>query len=133
MKKQRGKGQKNDGRSFLFKSILWSVLFGAGVCALLMCGFAVALSLYDLPLGIVQPLAVFSLVAGCMAAGYLCARKNGQRGMVYGGVCGGVLFLCLALAQGLCRGPLFAGAMLPKAAMMLTSGMIGGIFGVNKR
>jgi len=39
--------------------------------------------------------------------------------------------LCLLLAQGISAGGSVGLAALPKFVMMLTSGMLGGVFGVN--
>ncbi len=133
MKKLKNNPSASQEHRWQIKNIALAVLWGAVACGLLLCGFALLLAVQDLPLGIVQPFTVFSLICGCFVAGYIASRRSGQRGMLTGGLCGGTMFLCLLAAQGFCAGPLAGAATLAKLAMMLTSGMIGGIFGVNRR
>ena len=131
MNRKRQTTAKTGESGYAVKSVAVSSLLGAALCAGAMCLLALLLSTKDLPLGVFGPMAVFSLILGCFFAGFLCSRMMNCRGMMWGGVCGAALFLCLVAAQGFCPDAGFGVAVLPKFVMMLTSGMIGGVFGVN--
>ncbi|MBP1558789.1 MAG: TIGR04086 family membrane protein [Oscillospiraceae bacterium] len=133
MKTKKQMASKTGEGGFAAKSVALSSLFGAVLCAGMLCLFALLISCKDLPLGIMGPMAVLSLILGCLFAGFLCSRMMNCRGMMWGGVCGTVLFLFVVAAQGFCADAGFGIAVLPKFVMMLTSGMIGGVFGVNLR
>ena len=133
MKKKWGNGSQKNERRFIFKSIAGSAAAGGISIMLLLFTFAVIYANYDLPLGLVQPFAIIALLVGCLLCGFICSRIINHQGMRWGGICSFVLFLCLFTAALIfCEQPL--GAMvLSKCAMMTTSGMIGGVFGVNFR
>ena len=104
MKTKKQMSSKTGEGGFAAKSVAVSSLFGSALCAGVLCLFALLLSCKDLPLGIVGPMAVFSLIFGCFFAGFLCSRMMNCRGMMWGGICGTVLFFCLVAAQGFCSG-----------------------------
>jgi len=131
MKTKRKPSAKTGESGFAAKSVAIASFLGAVLCAGVLSLFALLLSHKDLPLGVVGPMAVFSLLFGCFFAGVFCSRRMNCRGMMWGGICGGVLFLLLAVAQGFCPDASFGIAVLPKFVMMVTSAMIGGVFGVN--
>ena len=131
MKSKRSNAAKTGEGGYAAKSVVISSFCGALLCAAALSLFALLLSSKDLPMGLFGPIAVFSLVLGCFTAGFVAARMMNCRGMLWGGVCGTVLFLSLVACQGFCAQPGLGIAILPKFVMMLTSGMIGGIFGVN--
>ena len=131
MKKNRVKGiQKGEG-NYRIKCTAIACLGGSAAIFVLLMLFSVILSSYDLPLGVLQPMAVLAILTGCFLAGFICARLMNQHGMVWGGICGGILFICLVLAQAMGQSACFGISMLPKCVMVLTAGMLGGVFGVN--
>ena len=85
-----------------------------------------------LPLGALQILMLLSAAVGSLAAGWVTARRYGQKGLLCGAAAGGLLFIAQLLAA------MALGSRLPglsdcmKAAVFLTAAMIGGILGVQK-
>ena len=131
MKKKRVNGTQTSERSFELKSVVVSVLCGVIVMALFLFAFALFYANYDLPLGLLQPLAIITLLMGCLVSGFICSRLINHRGMRWGGICGVLLFLCLLSYFLITQGQPLGNMVFSKCAMMTTSGMIGGIFGVN--
>ena len=66
------------------KPVLLCSLIGAAVVALLLAGFSFLLTLQDLPQSAVEPLALLAGGAGCLLAGFLCAKLHGRSGLLTG-------------------------------------------------
>ena len=79
------------------KPVLLCSLIGAAAVALLLAGFSFLLTLQDLPHSAVEPLALLAGGAGCLLAGFLCAKLHGRSGLLTGAACGvmvfGIIFL----------------------------------------
>lgn len=88
------------------KPVLLCSLIGAAAVALLLAGFSFLLTLQDLPHSAVEPLALLAGGAGCLLAGFLCAKLHGRSGLLTGAACGvmvfGIIFLtgCLTMGGG---------------------------------
>ena len=106
-------------------------LIGAAAVALLLAGFSFLLTLQDLPHSAVEPLALLAGGAGCLLAGFLCAKLHGRSGLLTGAACGvmvfGIIFLTGCLTMGGALGP----SVWLKGLIFLFCGAIGGVLGVN--
>lgn len=116
-----------------YKVVAFSCLMGIIITAAMLFIAALIISSVDFPQSGIAPLAIGASVAGCFAAGFLCGRITKGGGLLYGLVCGLVIFfLCL-----LCEVSFMGGEMgilaLYKLVVCVTSAMIGGVLGVNKR
>ena len=105
---------------------------GALVLAAMLLLSAWLVSAMGLPLGALEILMLLSAAIGSLAAGWVTARRYGQKGLLCGAAAGGLLFIAQLLAA------MALGSRLPglsdcmKAAVFLTAAMIGGILGVQK-
>lgn len=94
---------------------------------------ALVISSVDFPQSAIAPVAIGASVAGTFGAGFLCARLTKSAGLVYGLVCGAILFfLCLLCEVSFLGGELGTLAVY-KFVICITAGMIGGVLGVNRR
>lgn len=113
------------------KPVLLCSLIGAAAVALLLAGFSFLLTLQDLPHSAVEPLALLAGGAGCLLAGFLCAKLHGRSGLLAGAACGvmvfGIIFLTGCLTMGGALGP----SVWLKGLIFLFCGAIGGVLGVN--
>jgi len=131
MKTQKVRKSQSFEKRYELKSMAISLLGGCLISVLFMFAFALVYVYQDLPLELFHPLGVFILVVGCLAAGFICARLVNQHGMMWGGTCGSILFLCLLAVNLLFICYPLGSLVFTKAIMMITAGMLGGILGVN--
>lgn len=111
--------------------VLLATVGGIGVLFLLLLLFAAVLSSISLPLSVFDPAALLLASISSMAAGYLSSLLSRERGFFYGLCCGFLLFLMFLLVSLLVwKEKLGAGSGL-KLLIMLLSGAIGGVWGVN--
>ena len=88
MKGKRTAAAKTGEGGYAAKCVALSSFCGVLLCATVLMLFALLLSTKDLPMGLLGPIAVFSLVLGCCISGFVAARMMNCRGMLWGGVCG---------------------------------------------
>ena len=81
---------------------------------------------------LIAPMAIAAACIGAFVGGYITARINKSFGMLVGTICG-ALILMILLAVGAASGELPGMLSLLRGALMLISGAIGGILGVNRR
>lgn len=105
---------------------------GAMVLAMMLLLSALLVSGAGLPLGALEILMLLSAAAGSLAAGWVTARRCGEKGLICGAVAGVLLFLTELLAAVLIQSRLPGLSDCAKAAVFLTAAMIGGVLGVQK-
>lgn len=115
------------------KAVALSVAVGALLSFLLLCAFAALMSVRDLPHSAVVPLSIFSVAVGTIGSGYCCARLIREQGLLWGLVCGTVIFLLALFCELMLLGQPVGVLGLYKFIIYASSGMIGGVLGVNKR
>ncbi len=77
----------------------------------------------------------FGIAAACIGAflgGFISARISGSAGMLIGAVSGALMFILL-LAAGAILGQLPEAVSLLRLVLMVLSGAIGGVVGVNRK
>ena len=109
------------------------VLLGATVCMILLALMALAMSLGDIPQGMVSMLASVAFWVGGFAGGFFCACFSKERGLVLGFCCGAVLSVVCLLASLAVEGPGFGAAAAARFVAMLFACALGGVLGVNRR
>ncbi len=103
----------------------------AGVAMLLLA--AALVKSVDVPRAAITPLAVGAASVGAFFGGLAAALAARRRGLVFGALCGVLLFL-LILAAGIFRlGGVGGGYALIKLAALTVAGAVGGVLGVNRR
>lgn len=116
-----------------YKVIAFSCLMGIITTAIILFLSAIIISSVDFPQSGIAPLAIAASVTGCFVSGFICGKIIKGGGLLYGLLCGILIFfLCL-----LCEVSFMGGDMgvlaLYKLVVAVTSAMIGGVLGVNSR
>ena len=97
----------------------------------LLLAFSAVLKGREMPPVLLQPMAFLPAALGALASAFIASKKIGENGLVYGSICGLVLFCCFlgdaVAAAGL---PLGLGALM-KCIICVLCGCIGGVLGVN--
>ena len=115
------------------RPVLWGVVTGGVVGALLLLVMALCMTTWDLPQATVTPMATAAVAIGAFASGLTAARLAQKQGLLLGALCGALLY-ALVWLTGLTRiGEMQAASVLIKWAILIASGAIGGIVGVNLR
>lgn len=113
------------------KPVLIGVAVGAGCCLLLLLLFAAILAAQDIPQGAVTPLAVAAAAAGAFFGGFTAARIAKSRGILFGAICGLILYLLIMAAGFAVLRDIRGTYALVKLALMVVCASVGGILGVN--
>ncbi len=120
-----------------FQSRIQPVLVGIGVGLLACIGILMLMAMLvesvDVPRSAILPLAITAAAVGAFVAGLVSAAMAKRNGLLMGAACGLGLFVLILLA-GFARYAGVSGghAMLKLAVLVLTGG-VGGILGVNMR
>lgn len=127
----------HDRTQSFFGRWLRPLLVGAAVgilcCILLLMLMAAAVQTVDVPRGAAVPLAIAAAAVAAFAAGLTAALLAKQRGLLLGAVSGLVLFLLILLAGFIRFTAVDAGTALLKLAVLVVTGALGGVLGVNRR
>ena len=98
-----------------------------------MLVFSVISVVCDLDDGFATPFASISAAAGCLISSFFASRRFGSGGLLNGVICGGVTFvITLLISLWLDKGGLTVNTLF-NLIIMLLSGLIGGIWGVNQK
>lgn len=120
-----------------FRRWLRPVLVGEAVgligCVGSLMLAALLVQTVDVPRAAILPLAIAAAAIGAFLAGLTAAAVSGQRGLLFGALCGLLMWLLILLA-GVARytGVGGSGTLIKLAALVLAGG-IGGVLGVNMR
>lgn len=115
------------------RAVALSVGVGALVTFLMLCAFALLMSIKDLPHSAVSPMSILSVAAGTILAGYCCARILREKGLLWGLCCGTAFFLLAFFCELMLLGQPVGILALYKFIIYAASGMIGGVLGVNHK
>ena len=80
-----------------------------------------------------KTVALAAVVAGCFAAGFFCGKALREKGLLYGFICGSILFLLAFFSELLLVGDKISVLLLYKYIIYIASAMIGDVLGVNRR
>lgn len=124
--KQRKQRAKSAGRSWL--PGLFCILAGLAITGLCFFLFAFLLSRADLPLYMAVPFSTASVCAGSFFTSLLLTRTYKCSGALVG-LCAGTVMLGLFVVAALLEGePQFTSLTALRAAALLISGLLGGLF-----
>ncbi len=118
------------------KSFYINVLIGAGigaaVCLVLLLGIAAVMVLSGIGNTYASPLSSVAAAVGAGIGGYFAARRNKSKGLICGALVAVIMFLVFSVI-GAVLGSSITLMSLIRFVILLLSGVIGGILGVNKR
>ena len=128
------KSQSNGMIGKITKAVIWGTVIGAVVCMiiLLLISF-IFVKMQSVPEAAITPVAIVIVCIGAFVGGYFSARIKKNMGMAVGAITAMLMFVILLLIGTACFGDNLGIVSLLRMAVMLISGAIGGILGVNKR
>lgn len=120
--------------SNLLKALTIGTFMGAFTCVILMAILAIIfVKMRNIPQGIIIPLASMCSGIGSFCSGYIATRILKANGLIYGMLSGLLLFLIILISGVALSGENLTLLTLIKFFLMIISGGIGGVLGVNKR
>lgn len=126
---------QNDGLfAKMAKAVISGTIIGAIMCMLMLIIVSfVFVKIQSVPETAVVPAAIFIACAGAFVGGYFAARIRKSTGMAVGAISALLMFIILLLVGMLFMGDNFGVVSFLRMVLMLLSGAIGGVLGVNKR
>lgn len=121
----------NKNKKDFFKNILFGAVVAAltVVAVLILC--AAVMLVFNVPNAFSSPLSSVSVAIGTFVGSYVSALRRQKNGMLTGLATAGVLLVLIA-AVGIIVALPFSAISFIRTAIVLCSGVIGGILGVNK-
>lgn len=114
---------------------LRSILIGTGVGVVLgvvlLLAAAAVMASTGIPTGAVTPIALAVMSLSALAGGFVTARLARERGLLWGAVCGLLMFLIVALAGLSVEHTVQGTSLFLKLALTVACGAFGGVLGVN--
>ncbi|MBQ6877744.1 MAG: TIGR04086 family membrane protein [Oscillospiraceae bacterium] len=118
-----------------FKKFILSTVFGTGIgilsSAILIFLMAAALTVGNIPVLLISPITVIFLAFGGFFAGFSSAKLSGEKGLLCGFVSGILFFAVAWICGAVFEKAGFGTSAAIKALMIIISGSLGGILGVN--
>lgn len=115
------------------KAIIIGSIVGSAVSVFaIILASTIIVKLGMVPYEVIVPIVIAAIVIGAFIGGYITARINKTSGMAMGAVCATVMFV-LCLGTGTASGGVLGITVLLRLLLMIVSGAVGGILGVNKR
>lgn len=118
-------------RSF-YINVLIGALAAAGIIVLIMLVAAAIMVLLDVNIMYASPISSVCAAIGTFCGGYFAARKNKSKGVINGLLVAIIIYLLVSVVA-LILDSNFTVMSLIHLAVIVLSGCIGGIMGVNKR
>ena len=109
-----------------------SVIVGIVTTIIMLLFFAAFYFATDMNDALVSPLSALCVGVGSLLSGFLSSKKIKTMGIVNGLICGAVLFLLVTFISLFFSESGFSMISLIHGAIILVSGMIGGVIGVVK-
>lgn len=128
--------KKNSGisSSNYINPISIGTLSGLATCSLLLISLAfIFTKSSNPPHSVVDPLTITIAGIGAFVGGYFSSRISKENGMMYGMICAFIMFLFIFISGLISVRESITMSTLIRCILMLISGAVGGIIGVNKR
>ncbi len=126
LKKEMGVSPRN-----FYTNVLIGVAVAAGVILLVMLIAAALMVLLDINVMYASPISSVCAAIGTFCGAYLAARKNKSKGIVNGLLVAAIIYVLISIVA-LILDDNFTVMSLIHLAVIVLSGCIGGIMGVNK-
>ena len=117
----------------LWRPLVLGLCVGVVCCTLWLLLAAMLVNAIDVPQEVIAPLAVCAAGLGAFAAGLTAGLVTGCRGLLWGAVCGALLYLILLCAGLIRSGGVDGGYALVKLAALTICGAAGGLLAVNRK
>lgn len=116
-----------------YRVVAIACVAGLVIMSLTLLLAAFVISSVDVPQSAISPIAIAAAVLGSFGAGFICTRMTKGGGLLYGLICGLVIFVLATI----CEVSFLNGSLgilaLYKLIISVTAAMIGGVMGVNRR
>lgn len=130
------KSHKEDNTAMV-KKFLRPVIIGAVVgaifCMVALLIMAAIMAAQDIPKSAITPMAVVAAALGAFIGGFVSARIAKEKGILFGAACGLLLYLLILVAGFAMLKEIRGVYAIVKLAVMVATGAVGGIIGVNLR
>ncbi len=124
------KQTQNKSNSF-YINILIGAAVSVGVLLLALLIAAALMVFFNISVKYASPIASVCAAIGTFTGAYFSARKNGEKGLINGLLIAGVIFVIVTIVSAFLNDKITAISFIHLAVILL-SGCIGGIMGVNK-
>lgn len=129
------KAKSHNEDSAILKRIARPIVIGACVgaisCLLVLLVMAAVMAAQNIPKAAVTPMAIVSAAFGSFIGGIVSAKISGEKGLLYGAGAGLLLYVVVIIAGFAVLQDVRGTTILVKLAVMVASGAVGGIIGVN--
>lgn len=110
------------------------LLLACAVTALLIAAFSLFFVVIEsIADSAVVPLALLSAAAGCFVGAFLCGAMAKSRGLLFGAIVGGLVFVMISIVGVFCSESPFGTEMAIKLIILLAAGCAGGYLGANRK
>ncbi|MBQ7288472.1 MAG: TIGR04086 family membrane protein [Clostridia bacterium] len=124
--------KRTNWENFSLMPIVKGTIFGIVITLASALAFSLLLLVQDFPASVSLILALASLGIGVYFAGYISAKTNGEKGLLYGVLSGLLQFLLFVLLSVFMDSDRFGLLFFIKLAFVLVLSALGGIIGVNR-
>ena len=102
-------------------------------CIALLLLMAAVVRSVDVPSRASMPMAVAAAAGGAFLSGLTAAHLAGRRGLLFGALCGAMLFLLILIAGFVRYSGVSGGFTAVKLLVLTAAGAIGGVLGVGRK
>ena len=129
------KAKSHNEDSAILKRIARPIVIGAcvGAISCLLVLLAAVMAAQNIPKAAVTPMAIVAAAFGSFIGGIVSARISGEKGLLYGAGAGLLLYVVVIIAGFAVLQDVWGTTILVKLAVMVASGAVGGIIGVNMK
>lgn len=120
-------------REFKFKYILVGLVLALFVTLTSLFLISIIMYYADIDSSMASPLASIGLILGCFVGGFYTSKKHEKKGLIIGFTTSAIFFIILSIASLSISTDNFGLLSLIHSLVMLLSGGIGGILGVNNK
>ena len=117
----------------MVKKIARPIVIGACVGAICCLLVLLVMAAQNIPKAAVTPMAIVAAAFGSFIGGIVSARISGEKGLLYGAGAGLLLYVVVIIAGFAVLQDVRGTTILVKLAVMVASGAVGGIIGVNMK
>lgn len=115
------------------RPLLIGVAVGVIACIALLLLMAAVVRSVDVPSRATMPMAVAAAAGGAFLSGLTAAHLAGRRGLLFGALCGAMLFLLILIAGFVRYSGVSGGFTAVKLLVLTAAGAVGGVLGVGRK
>lgn len=115
----------------IWRSLIFGVIAGAIAITATLFLMAFLMTVRDFSVSSAALMSCIAVAIGSLCGGFSAAKRMGSKGMIVGTLTGCVIFILLLIASLIATHTGFTYFSLIKAVIVIISGALGGILGVN--